>query len=539
MSNIVSFLTRVLFILLHRHTGFGNTTTLPVLSPQDILSLLDTSCVIALDPAASQDTMISLQSLSETAFHSEQRVTICVLSCSIPSCTWSRDHGLHFQWASPPTSTEQHAILFLRKVKDRTCLLPQPEVYPKGLPLPHGERDSLRSLLGFINEKCQTYRTLEGGLNLEGRQRLAVLNNLFTVAEVSDLDMEQVYNVNIPLNSTFKYDVASTDGKEFLFKHRKRSLPVCDRIPVPSQEDFVEKYLKRSKPVIIEGALADWPAMQTWTYDYLLKEYGSLRVHVKLAPNGVFEGCEKAQHFENFKNFTVPPSVRSQLKFPDLVVVCPATADVTFAEFLQMMQESSESRASAYLEYSSIPQYMPDMESDLNEFPFIKGLLTRKHLNLWLGDGNTLGKLHFDPFDNLLGQIKGRKEFIVFEPQSSAALYEGHIQEALLDFNKTSKTFQRRKVLDSTSMVMSPVDILRPDFKTFPMFSKAKPLNCTVGKGDVLFLPAFWWHEVQSYPSKKTGINLAVNFWYEPFLKKEFPCATCKLDINSFYRHLV
>lgn len=539
MSN-VSFLAFVLLISPHLHTGFGSTTALPVLSPHAIFSLLDTSCVIALDPDAKQDMLHSLQALSETAFHNEQGVTICLLPCSVPWCTWSSDHHhQHFEWASPPPSGQEYAILFLRRVKDRTCLLPQPEFYPKGLPLPLGGRDSLISLLGFINEKCHTYRTLEGGRNLEGRQRLAVLNNLFTVTEVSELDMGQVYDVNIPLNSTFRYEVANSDGMKSLFKKRKRSLPVCDRIPVPTQEEFVEKYLKRSKPVVIEGALTDWPAMQTWTYDYLLKEYGSLRVHVKLAPDGVFEGCEKAEHFEDFKNFTIPPFVLSQLQFPDLVVVRPATADVTFAEFLQMMQESARSKASAYLEYSSIPQYMPELQSDLEELPFIKGLLTRKHLNLWLSDGNTLGKLHFDPFDNLLCQIKGQKEFIVFEPHSSAALYEGHIQEALLDFNKTSKTFRRKKLLDSTSMVMSPVDILRPDFKTFPMFSKAKPLNCTVGKGDVLFLPAFWWHEVQSYPSKKTGVNLAVNFWYEPFLKKEFPCATCKLDFNSFYRHLV
>ena len=28
--------------------------------------------------------------------------------------------------------------------------------------------------------------------------------------------------------------------------------------------------------------------------------------------------------------------------------------------------------------------------------------LTQEHLNIWLGNGRTVGKLHFDPFDNLL-----------------------------------------------------------------------------------------------------------------------------------------
>ena len=48
----------------------------------------------------------------------------------------------------------------------------------------------------------------------------------------------------------------------------------------------------------------------------------------------------------------------------------------------------------------------------------------------------------------------------------------------------------------------------------FPLFADAHPLNCTIGEGEVLFMPAFWWHEVQSRPNVKAGRNLAVNFWY-------------------------
>ena len=62
-------------------------------------------------------------------------------------------------------------------------------------------------------------------------------------------------------------------------------------------------------------------------------------------------------------------------------------------------------RASAYLEYSSIPNYLPELEQNVEEFPFVQGLLKRRHLNIWLSDGNTLGKLHFDPFDNFLCQV--------------------------------------------------------------------------------------------------------------------------------------
>lgn len=140
-------------------------------------------------------------------------------------------------------------------------------------------------------------------------------------------------------------------------------------------------------------------------------------------------------------------------------------------------------------------------------------VLKRRHLNIWLSNGNTLGKLHYDPFDNFLCQISGRKELFLYEPHQNSRLYEAHIQEASLAYNPVTKKFWRKELLESTSMVMSPVDILKPDYNRFPKFKEAQALNCTINEGDVLFMPSFWWHEVQSYPSENEPRNLAVNFW--------------------------
>ena len=58
-------------------------------------------------------------------------------------------------------------------------------------------------------------------------------------------------------------------------------------------------------------------------------------------------------------------------------------------------------------------------------------------------------------------QISGEKEVILFEPHNDF-LYEAHIPEAILSYNATLKQFRRSTLLDSTSMVMTPVDILQP-----------------------------------------------------------------------------
>lgn len=152
-------------------------------------------------------------------------------------------------------------------------------------------------------------------------------------------------------------------------------------------------------------ALQNWPAMKKWTTEFLTTKFGNKKVHVAFAPYGEYEGCEKAQDFEDFKEFKFPELVKSQLPFSDLVVVRPAFLEIPFATFMSILQSSNNSNISAYLEYSSIPSLLPELEQDIKEMPFLYGELKRRHLNIWLSNGNTLGKLHFDPFDNFLCQV--------------------------------------------------------------------------------------------------------------------------------------
>lgn len=73
----------------------------------------------------------------------------------------------------------------------------------------------------------------------------------------------------------------------------------------------------------------------------------------------------------------------------------------------------------------------------------------------------------------------------------------------------------------------------------FPKFKEALPLKCKINEGDMLYMPAFWWHEVKSTPDVLQRRNLAVNFWYEAFLKREYPCPNCPMDVNPHYLHLL
>ena len=61
-------------------------------------------------------------------------------------------------------------------------------------------------------------------------------------------------------------------------------------------------------------------------------------------------------------------------------------------------------------------------------------------------------------------QISGKKQVTLFDPKNNHQLYEGHIMEAKLAFNWTTRAFSRRHIRDFSNVVMSPVNIVRPDY---------------------------------------------------------------------------
>lgn len=82
-----------------------------------------------------------------------------------------------------------------------------------------------------------------------------------------------------------------------------------------------------------------------------------------------------------------------------------------------------------------------------------------------------------------------------------------------------------RKKVDQT--IKDPVSFSRIDttklanpeskeelFREFPRFRGAKVAFCELEVGDMLFLPASWFHEVESFGSENG--HLALNYWYHP-----------------------
>ena len=86
--------------------------------------------------------------------------------------------------------------------------------------------------------------------------------------------------------------------------------------------------------------------------------------------------------------------------------------------------------------------------------------------------------------DNFLVQVTGRKKVVLFPPQDALYLYlNGDKSEVL--------------------------DIESPDLTRYPLFQYATQYHCELDPGDILFIPALWFHNVVSL-----DFSVAVNvFW--------------------------
>lgn len=54
------------------------------------------------------------------------------------------------------------------------------------------------------------------------------------------------------------------------------------------------------------------------------------------------------------------------------------------------------------------------------------------------------------------------------------------------------------------------VNFDNPDFEKFPKFLEIEGVEAVLGPGDVMYIPIYWWHYVESERNKYVAMNLAL-----------------------------
>jgi len=140
-------------------------------------------------------------------------------------------------------------------------------------------------------------------------------------------------------------------------------------------------------------------------------------------------------------------------------------------------------------------------------------------LNLWLSAGATISNLHFDPSDNWMCQLSGKKTFIMFHPNDTEKLYPvqygieggGGDYNSVLDESTGTLVKQVIDDAEGDGKAYSAVNLQEPDLTRFPLFADATPVTCSIGPGQCIWIPQLWWHNVAAQESE---INLSLNLWY-------------------------
>jgi len=114
--------------------------------------------------------------------------------------------------------------------------------------------------------------------------------------------------------------------------------------------------------------------------------------------------------------------------------------------------------------------------------------------NLWFGPAGTISPLHFDRSHNLLHQHCGRKHIVIVDPSHTHLMKAG------------SK--------NSVSPHVSSLDLVTSGFNVDLGRLGTPCLEAILEPGDILFLPAFWWHNVISL-----DVSISVNYWWRPPLR--------------------
>jgi hypothetical protein len=256
-----------------------------------------------------------------------------------------------------------------------------------------------------------------------------------------------------------------------------------ERVGPLSRGEFEERFAHPERPAIIAGAIEHWPARRRWSPELLGRRLGSARVRCKISQRQVHPDFDAADPGETF-----------------------ATRELSFAEFLQSL--AGPGGASWFMTGEEDPllrirpgqpRRVSSVLGTLLDDVAPPALFDPERLYTvwsWFSAAGLRSWLHYDNngCHNLNAQVRGSKRFWLFPPHELDCFYPFELEGEPPAHN------------------CSRVDVECPDPERFPRFAQARCLEGELREGELLFLPAFWFHTFLHTGS----FNANVNFWWRP-----------------------
>jgi len=217
-----------------------------------------------------------------------------------------------------------------------------------------------------------------------------------------------------------------------------------DRRTNLSDAEFMNEYVKPSRPVVLTDAAKDWKAMKKLTPEFFKSNYA----HIDKNINGVI------YNMGDFIDMMLTSTAENPAPYPynfDVEKVFPEL----MADFLPEIIYGSIDR----INHKLMPRTL------LNGTTVYEIFLG--------GNGSSFPFLHFDALymHTQITQVYGSKDFIMYPPDQTPNMYP---------YPDNPK--------------FSQVNFLDPDYEKFPLFKEAVPIEFTLQEGETLLFPSGWWH---------------------------------------------
>jgi hypothetical protein len=226
----------------------------------------------------------------------------------------------------------------------------------------------------------------------------------------------------------------------------------------PPVDEFIARYVRGCRPVVLTDLARGWPAMQRWSPQDLKSRFGHIEVEIQAGRNADPRYEEnKLEHRQ----------LQKLGDFVDRVLAGGSTNDYYMTANNEALRR---------------PEFAP-LLADIGTLPaFCDASQLSRLSSFWFGPAGTVTPLHHDTLMLFHTQIVGRKRWRFISPLETPKLY-------------------------NNSGVFSPIDVERPDLARYPLFAQAKVLEVVVEPGETVFLPLGWWHQV-------TSLDVSLSFSY-------------------------
>ncbi|KAJ6438698.1 phospholipase A2 protein family [Purpureocillium lavendulum] len=281
----------------------------------------------------------------------------------------------------------------------------------------------------------------------------------------------------------------------------------------PSPLEFM-RFVSRNVPFVIRDGASSWKASQKWDAAYLKSALQGETVNVAVTPHGNISAFSR-----NADSPTFSPAHQR------LVLAKPHEESQPFDEFLDYVvrQETdpafppdAETRYAQTQNDNFRDEYLslfPDAQKDI---PFARIALQKAPdaINLWIGNSKSVTATHKDNFENIFVQVRGRKHFVLLPPLCQPCMNEKLLPPATYVRSQEPHGFSLNLDEGKEPVPFVTWDPEEPSTNATLMSRLANPMHVTLEPGDMLYLPAMWYHKVsQSCTADDEGFVVAINYW--------------------------